>query len=487
MNHRASVFGRGYGDHHRDPAPIRFRRAVTLCLLTIVIPGSAQLLLGNKWVGRIAFVLWCILLGGAGYLAVQVKVDRREVLDLLTNPDVLQVARIAIIVLAVLWGALFIDAWRLVAPFKLSVGRAAIVTVVNIAIIAGVAVTASYATSLVHVQRDVVTTVFHAKKTSNPLHGRYNVLLLGSDSGAGRSGIRPDTMMVASIDADTGKSVLIGLPRNLQNVPFGSDSPMHDEYPDGYNCGSECLLNAIHTEAADRDDLYPDSDDPGMSATIDAISALTGLKINYHIVINMKGMRDLIDAVGGVTMDIQTRIAMFGSDDAWKNEYIEPGKQKLNGKKALWYARSRVESDDYTRMGRQKCLMAGMLEQLSPKRVLTHATEIGDSSKSLLSTDIPGKELGQFADLALKSRNTKISTMSLVPPEVNVLDPDFDAIRDLISDAIEKSESGSKDSSDSPDDSSDGVDDDPSAPQDTDDDDEKENEANQTDDLTAVC
>ena len=52
--------------------------------------------------------------------------------------------------------------------------------------------------------------------------------------------------------------------------------------------------------------------------------------------------------------------------DAYKNVYIEPGKQKLNGQEALWYARSRVQSDDYARMGRQKCLMAAMVAQLSP-------------------------------------------------------------------------------------------------------------------------
>src|SRR5699024_11242586 len=53
--------------------------------------------------------------------------------------------------------------------------------------------------------------------------------------------------------------------------------------------------------------------------------------------------------------------------------------------------------------------------------------------KALISTDLPSKELGQFADLALKSRHTKIATLSLVPPDVNVADPDFDQIRKTIS------------------------------------------------------
>lgn len=482
MNHRANVFGRGYGDHHRDSARIRFRRAVTMCVLTILVPGTAQMLLGHRWVGRIAFAIWCMLVGAVGYIAVQIKVDRREVLDLITSPDVLQVIRIGVIVLAVLWGALFFDTWRLVSPFQLPLARAAIVTILNIAIVAGAATATVMTTSLVHVQRDVVTTVFHAQKTSDPLHGRYNILLLGSDSGQGRTGIRPDTMMVASIDADSGKTVLIGLPRNLENVPFGKDSPMHEEFPHGFNCGSECLLNAVHTHAHDRNDLYPHSKDPGMAATIDAISATTGLKINYHIVINMKGMRDLVDAVGGVTIDVESEIAMFGQEDAWKDEYIQPGKQKLDGREALWYARSRIQSNDYTRMARQKCLMSAMLQQLSPQRVLIHATEIGESSKALISTDLPSKELGQFADLALKSRHTNIATLSLVPPEVNVADPDFGQIRQAISQAIKKSETQSSSPSPTPSPDDTGDTDDEQSPEDP-----APTEANQTDDLESVC
>lgn len=156
--------------------------------------------------------------------------------------------------------------------------------------------------------------------------------------------------------------------------------------------------------------------------------------------VNLNGFKGLVDAVGGVTMDVKTRIAMFGHDDSYKNTYIEIGKQKLDGQQALWYARSRVQSDDYTRMGRQKCLMAAMADQLSPTKVLANATKIAESGKELLSTTIPQQELGQFADLALKSRGTKIKTVSIVPPEFNVTTPDYDLIHSAIKDAIDSSE-----------------------------------------------
>ncbi|MEO6473426.1 MAG: LCP family protein [Aeromicrobium sp.] len=464
MSHKASILGRGYADRHLDSARVRFRRALTLCLMTIVAPGSAQLAVGNKSVGRAALAVWAALLGGIGYLAVTARIDRKQIFTLLTDSDALLIARAGIVVIAALWLMLFIDAWRLGSPFRLNFGRAAVVTAVNAAIVASAVGSTAYASQLIHVQNVVVKKVFKETEKSAPLKGRYNILLLGSDSGKGRMGLRPDSMTVASVDAETGKTVLVSLPRNLQNVPFPLDSPMHKAYPNGFNCGSVCLLNAVHTYASNRSDLYPGSKDPGLNAQIDAISGVTGLKINYYIMINMKGFRSLVNAVDGVTVNVHTRIAMFGHDDAYINKYIEPGVQKLDGKQALWFARSRVQSDDYTRMARQKCLMSDMLHELSPQTVLLNATKILTSGEELLSTTIPRSELPQFADLALKSRREKVATVSLVPPKVNTVHPDFVLIKKMINDAIQKSEETSAGDSKS-----------------------DKSEANSTDDLESAC
>ncbi len=440
MSHRASLLGRGYQDRHLDSPRVRFKRALLLCLMTIGAPGSAQAAVGNKWVGRVALFTWLCLIGLAGFLGWKYFNDRATFLGYFTDSDKLAVARLTLVGLAIAWLALFIDAWRLASPFRLSFTRAALVTIINVAIIAGVAGSTAYASQLIKVSRETVKTVFKATETSKPLEGRYNILLIGSDAGKDRIGIRPDSMTVASIDTETGRTVLVSLPRNLQNVPFAEGSPMRKVYPYGYNCGPTCLLNAVHTAAQNRTDLYPDSDDPGLDATIDAVEGATNLKINYYVMVSLVGFRGLVDAVGGVTMDVKTRIAMFGHEDSYKNVYIEPGVQKLNGRRALWYARSRVQSDDFTRMGRQKCLMAAMLGQLSPQKVLVNATKIAESGKELLSTNIPAVELGQFADLALKSRGEKIAVVSLAPPVVSTVHPNFPAIQAMIQTAIDKSE-----------------------------------------------
>ncbi len=436
MSRRALVLALGPDDHRRVPGRLRFRRALTVTAMTVLVPGSAHLALGRRRTGWAALGVWVVGVVALVVTALVALRDRAGAIGFLADADTLLAVRLGIVVLAAAWLALFVDAWRLVHPGPLPGPRAALVVAVNLAIIAGVSGTAAYSSQVVGVSREVVTEVFTETETSEPLEGRYNILLIGADSGAERFGIRPDSMTVVSLDADTGSTVLVSLPRNLENVPFPEDSPMRDLYPFGFSCGDECLLNAVHTAAEERTDLYPGSDDPGLEATIDAVEGATDLTINYYVMVNLSGFSSLVDAVGGVDMDIRSPIAMFGKEDLDQTQFIEPGRQTLDGNEALWYARSRVQSDDYTRMGRQKCLLSAMLDQLSPQSVLLNATEIARSGRNLLSTDIPATELGQFADLALKSRGEPISTVSLVPPVVNTQAPDFDVIHQLIADAI---------------------------------------------------
>jgi len=111
--------------------------------------------------------------------------------------------------------------------------------------------------------------------------------------------------------------------------------------------------------------------------------------------VNLKGFRDLVDAVGGVTLNVRQRIPIGGlGTDVY--DYIEPGRQKLTGFQTQWYARARDGSDDYSRMARQKCVMNAMLHQVSPQTVLTHFEQIAKASSQMISTDIPASEVDRF-------------------------------------------------------------------------------------------
>ena len=155
--------------------------------------------------------------------------------------------------------------------------------------------------------------------------------------------------------------------------------------------------------------------------------------------VNLRGFSKLVDAVGGVTINVKERTAIGGIGAPIRG-YIPAGTHKLNGNQTLWYARSRVQNDDWSRMGRQKCVMNAMLHQLSPQKVLFNVQQIADSGKTLLTTNIPQQDLDVFMNLALKAKTQRVSTVSLVPPLVYTGNPDFNKVRSLVDEAIAKSE-----------------------------------------------
>ena len=419
-------------------ARVRFRRAIALMAMTLVAPGSAQLVAGNRRVGRIALRVWIgsILFGTV--VLVAVLLDRRIAFRLGTNADLLLLLWLALLAGAVGWAALFVDAWRIGSPLSLRLPHRRAIVVLNGLLCLSVAGTMLFSAHLVAVHRDWVIAVFGDGEVTEAHAGRYNVLLLGGDSGAGRWGLRPDSMTVASVDAESGRTVLIGLPRNMASFPFEDGSVMDQEFPDGFDCDG-CFLNGVSTWAEDHSDLFDDADTAGIDATTMAVEGITGLRINYWAMVNMAGFKQLVDAVGGVTVNVRQPIPIGGLGDDVTG-YIDPGEQKLNGFEALWFARAREGSDDYSRMARQKCVMNAMVQQLSPESVLRNFEDLATASSEMFSTNLPASEASTFLDLALKARGQKMSTLSLVPPLINTGDPDIKLIHGKVAEAIDRAE-----------------------------------------------
>jgi len=414
---------------------VRFRRAVTLMVMTLLVPGSAQLVAGNRRVGRVALRTWLALLG-VGLVALLTSLAWHGfAFWAASNTALLGLLRLALMALAIGWAALFVDTWRIGQPLTLQRQHRLAVVGVNGVLCFSVAGALLFGAHVVEVQRDFMVTMFGKGTASEATDGRYNVLLLGGDAGAGRWGFRPDSMTVASIDARTGKTVLISLPRNMENFPFAEGSVLDKEFPHGFDAD---YLNGVATWAADHTDLFKDSETPGVDATEMAVEGITGLEINYWAMVNLEGFKDLVDAFGGVTLKVRDRIPVGLPSDPFF-DYIEPGTRKLDGMETLWFARARYGSDDYSRMARQKCVMSAMLHQVSPQTALRNFGKIAQASSEMVSTSIPRSEADRFVQLALMAKDQKISTLSLVPPLVNTADPDIDVVHDKVQDAIDAS------------------------------------------------
>ena len=425
--------------HGRPTSGAQFRRAVMLMLMTLVLPGSAQLVAGRKQVGRIALRVWfglivtMVVLFGLGMLFSSF------VFWLLSNTFVLGLVRILLIILAVAWALLFMDAWRLGDPLALRQKQRLAMVGINGVLCFGVAGSLLFASHVVGVQKDFMGAMFTDGQVSGATEGRFNVLLLGGDSGSDRWGLRPDSLSVASIDAVTGETVLFGLPRNMLNFPFPEGSVMDEQFPDGYDCGAECELNSLATWAEDNKELFAGYANPGIEATKEGVEGITGLKINYYAMINMQGFRRLVTAVGGVTLNVRDRIPIGRTGDI--TGYVEPGKRRLNGYETLWFARSRADADDYSRMARQKCVLNAMLQQLSPRTVVLKFEKIAKASEALITTDLPQGEVDRFMELALKARSRPIRTVSFVPPMVSTGNPDIEKIQAAVAKAVDPPES----------------------------------------------
>lgn len=434
---------RGAADclRHPDGAPeqARRRRAYWLVLLTLVLPGSAQLVAGNRRLGRAGLRVWLGVVAALVLLGLAAWLDRSLVLSVLTRTAVLWVLMLALVALAAGWLVLFVDAWRLAGPSRLPGGSARLVSGLTAVLMAVTAGPLLYGGYLVATQRRLISSVFDSGVQLDPVDGRYNVLLIGGDAGDGRVGLRADSINLVSVDADTGAVVQVGIPRNLVGAPFPATSPLAAQFPDGFDA-YEGLMNATYTYGAEHPELFPAAKDPGAEAVKDAVEGVTGVQVQYYVLVDLHGFEALVDALGGIEVDVRTRVAKASMEDRRAKAFIEPGVQRLNGADALWFARSRFESTDYERMARQRCVMSAMLAQLDPQTVLLRFGGIATASAGLLSTDIPEADLGAFADLALAARAQPVTSVQLVPPAIDTGDPDFDETRRLVAEAVRASE-----------------------------------------------
>ena len=412
------------------------KRAWWLIVLTLIVPGSAQLVAGNRKLARIGITatlgFWAL-----GLIALLVGlINRSWLVAIVSMPILTGVLAVILFAYAIVFAVLALDTMRLMKLGRLySRDRwIALAGLVTAAVLGTSAI--SWAGNTAGVSAGAIGTIFNQGGFTSTENGRYNIMLLGGDSGKDRFGLRPDSISVISIDAATGKAVNIGIPRNMQRVSFSEGSPMLSVYPNGWNCGVNCLINAIYKDVTDNhSELYPEAvkhgSTPGLEATRDAVEWVTGLTIQSYVLVDMASFASLIDSLGGVDINVKSRLPIGGQADDASDAYgwIEVGQQHLDGYHALWYARSRHLNTDYDRMRRQREVENAVLKQMDPANVLSHFQAIAGAGEKLVKTDIPSTMLSTYVDLAFKAKKYGIKSLELVPPFVNEIHPDFAAIR----------------------------------------------------------
>lgn len=424
-------------------APMRTKRAWMLLFMTLFLPGSAQIVAGNKKLGRLALritaVVWLVVI--AAVVLAMTKLD--SLLNLLTDPLSAMAIIVGLAAVAVGWAFMFLNTLKIIRPSLLAPGMRSIVSGGLVVLMLLTSGTLGYGAYIVNSGRNAITSIFGAGGPDmKPVDGRYNFLVMGGDAGAGRAGRRPDSIIVVSVDAKTGEAATISIPRNLQNAQFSPGSPMLSVYPDGYNCGDNCIINFLYTEVTEKyTSLYPHAEDPGAAAMMDAAGGTLGLKIQGYVLIDMAGFSDLIDALGGVKINAGGWVPLSGDDVNGDGTHlpptgwIAPGEQTLDGYHALWYSRSRQWVLEYSRSQRQQCIQAALLKQMDPATVLTKFDAIAGAGKKVIESDLPAGQLGSFVALAVKAKGHELKRLTIGPPDFDInfsTYPDFNVIHQRV-------------------------------------------------------
>lgn len=436
---------------HANEAPSNVLKITICTILGALVPGVAHLIAGRKYTG-VALLTVTLGLPLTALALYYFGNGLNTAITISTNPQLLLAIAFAAVLGWLAWSLTMIDGHFALRQGEVSRHHRALLTSLVVLLTTGLALPTYAVANTAMLQRSLLNTVFASDTAAPPTASpevatqdpwrnveRVNVMLLGSDAGVGRKGTRPDTIMVASIDTKSGNTVLLSLPRNLQYARFRPGSPGAKAWPRGFRYGEEPLLNGIWSWADDNPKLFPNTQNPGLTATQSAVEQTLGLDVHYWATVNLAGFEDLIDAIGGVSITVPKKIAIAKSDAKVVTEWIMPGRQQLDGYQALWFGRSRWKSDDYSRMRRQRCLIGAVTKQADPLTVARAFPKLAVSARRNVQTSIPARHIDAFVQLSRRVQKGQLTSVAFTNQIITTGNPDFAKIRRLTQEAIENS------------------------------------------------
>jgi LCP family protein required for cell wall assembly len=234
---------------------------------------------------------------------------------------------------------------------------------------------------------------------------RISILVTGIDSGHGREHALTDTIMVVSVDPDTGKVAMLSFPRDISNFAL-------------YNGGTyRGKINSLMTYARLHPAQFPDG---GLPTLAKEVGYLAGVPIQYFAAINLDGFQRMIDVVGGVDVVNPKPIddPVYDWFDGTRGFHLAAGPVHLNGRIGLAYVRSRYGAgdSDFTRAARQQQVLSALRKKLTDPGVLARLPELLKAVGSSIRTNYPSDQVRDLADIASKVTDENTEKHVLGPP-----------------------------------------------------------------------
>lgn len=225
------------------------------------------------------------------------------------------------------------------------------------------------------VDSDFWSSLFHSAGSAGnggEFDDQLNILLLGIDARPGETMARSDTIMLARIDKKARKVALVSIPRDTRIEVPGSSVP---------KINHACMIG-------------------GPELACKVVGKLMGTKVDYYVLTNFNGFKDIIDTLGGVTINVEQRMLKRS-----EGINLHPGLQRLNGSQALAYVRYRgYQMGDITRAEHQQKFMLALAEEMFQTRTVTKLPKLVPQLAKNVKTNL---SLGEMISLAGMAKDFK--------------------------------------------------------------------------------
>lgn len=247
---------------------------------------------------------------------------------------------------------------------------------------------------------------------------KINIMVLGVDERGDDVG-RSDTLFVVTVDTNTKEVAMLSIPRDTRvKIPGHGWDKINHAYAWG-----------------------------GHKLTQQAVEGLMGIKIDHYIMINIAGFKKIIDAIGGVTIDVEKR--MYYSDPYDDNGDnggpfvidLRPGVQHMDGRTAIQYVRYRDEEGDIGRVQRQQKFLKAVMNEVTTPSVITKIPAIIREVSSVVKSDMSTTDMLSLAKILSDAQKKGLKT-DMVPgkpafiSDVSYWLPDVVALRQHMADTL---------------------------------------------------
>lgn len=243
---------------------------------------------------------------------------------------------------------------------------------------------------------------------------RINILVIGLDKRArdGDGPSRTDTIFVVTVDPKTRSAGILGIPRDLiVDIPFKTGGGTYED-----------RINTVYVQGE-----LVEYEGGGMGLMKRVLLEDLGIKIDKYVIVDFEGFEEIIDALNGIEVDVPDDVYdPYYSITEKPGDYfpvdIQAGRQRMDGKTALAYARVRFSSDDLDRIQRQQRVIFATIERAKSLNVLSNARSLWDKYKNTIKTDIDDALIPGYALLASQVMDD-VNAVSIGPATVPYTTP----------------------------------------------------------------